>query len=83
LPAEEFLECGLTEAAALDLAKYDIRVNSVHRRFVRIQAVAATQLLTSHGAMDWAADDMRCRKRVSEERSNGSRCWKNSAPQKY
>jgi hypothetical protein len=26
---------------------------------------------------------MRLRQRVSDERSNTSRCWKNSSPQKY
>ena len=41
----------------------------------------ATDKLSWMSAVSFASP-IRCRHRVSDERSNGSRCWKNSSPQK-
>ena len=43
--------------------------------------VSTTTRAKSLSAVSFASP-IRCRHRVSDERSNGSRCWKNSSPQK-
>jgi hypothetical protein len=49
-------------------------------RFIASVRVA-TDKLSWMSAVSFASPT-RCRHRVSDERSNGSRCWKNSSPQK-
>ena len=47
---------GLTKAVALDLGKYDIRVNSVHPGVIRTPMTSAIPEDTRHVAMDRTAD---------------------------
>src|SRR5580700_2714153 len=81
-PGEDFFELGIAVDAPPDVtddaAQSTTRAKSVG--FIASVRVA-TDKLSWMSAVSFASP-IRCRHRVSDERSNGSRCWKNSSPQK-